>query len=205
MNKVVSKCKICRRLGFSVCGSQKCATKRKPYPPGVHGRSRKRRRNLSEYGMQLKEKQKIRFLYGITERQFQNYVKKSLSQSKQDVSDALASLLESRLDNIVFRLGFAESRSRAHQMVGHGHITVNGRRVNIPSYKVSKDDVIKISQTSLGNGLFKNLDIRLKKHEAPSWLEVSKDKTEAKVLGKPSVDEFLKSHNIKPIIEYYSR
>lgn len=196
-------CKTCRRLGFSVCGKEKCAVKRKPYPPGVHGRKRGKRRNISEYGLQLREKQKIRFLYGISEKQFRNYVLKALKQ--KDVVSHLAESLEFRLDNTVFKLGFASTRKAARQMVSHGHVTINGKTVNIPSCGLRVGDIVGLTTKALASGAVTNLDILLKKHETPSWLELLREKREGKVVSKPAIDEFVKYHNIKSIIEYYLR
>ena len=198
-------CKKCRRLGFSVCGKEKCAVKRKPYAPGIHGRKRGRRKNVSEYGLQLREKQRMRFLYGISEKQFRNYVEKALKQRRKDVVSYLAESLESRLDNAVFKLGLAPTRKAARQMVNHGHITVNGKVVNIPSYSLRVGDVIGLATKALASGVTTNLDILLKKYEAPSWLELMREKKAGKVVAKPSIDEFVKYHNIKPIIEHYLR
>lgn len=201
-------CKICRRLGFSVCGRGKCAFKRKPYPPGVHGRQGvggRRRRNVSEYGSQLKEKQKVKFLYGLRERQFKNLVQEAVSAKSSETGRRIVELLEIRLDNAIYRLGFASSRNAARQMVGHGHIRVNGRAVNIPSYRLKVGQAITIRPQSLSKGNLRDLDLRLKKYEPPAWLGLDKDKKEASVLRLPQPEEVDVGANLNSVIEFYSR
>lgn len=202
------KCKKCRRAGEKLflkgdrCFTPKCALVKKSYPPGVHGKSGKKKR-LSEYGIQLREKQKLKFMYGLREKQFSNYVAKSTAR-KIESSRALLEFLESRLDNAVFRCGFASSRAVARQIVGHGHILVNNRKVNIPSCGVKPEDIIKLRPQSLNKGIFSNLDLFLKKYEAPAWLSVDKSKKECKILTKP-LDGAAPDININAIIEFYSR
>lgn len=204
--KTAITCKTCRRLGMSVCGKVKCAFKRKPYPPGVHGRAF--RRGASEYGTQLAEKQKMKFSYGLREKQFSNYVSKAVNQKAMPTGDALVTYLETRLDNAVYRLGFASSRAAARQIVNHGHIMVDGKRVSIPSYKVLPGKLITVRQQSLGKGFFSNIDSNLKKHETPTWLELDREKKTGRVASHPqrdSLDEMERSFNINAIVEYYSR
>lgn len=196
-------CKKCRRLGVSVCGREKCALKRKPYPPGEHGKSF--RRGGSEYGLQLKEKQKVKFLYGLRERQFKNYAASAASQHKVPAGEALVLSLESRLDNIVYKLGFAPTRASARQMVNHGHVGVNGRRVNIPSCQVKVEDTIELRKESRPKGLFANLELTIKKYNPPEWLELNKSEFRGKMISSPSTSELAKSYNINAIVEYYSR
>ena len=200
-------CRTCRRLGTSICGREKCAFKRKPYPPGEHGRSLKYPRNPSEYGLQLREKQKLKFLYNLREAQFRNYVHEAEKRSGNSAENLLA-ILESRLDNVVYRLGLAGSRTQARQAVTHGHFWVSGRRVSIPSYRVRKGDTVSIRPQSTGKGMFKDLDTTLKKYAPPAWLELDKEKKEGKVLGAPSLaaDPALEQGvSIKAIVEFYSR
>ena len=193
------KCKICRRAGEKLflkgerCFSAKCALVRKPYIPGIHGGGMKKAggrgsRRPSEYGLQLREKQKLKNLYELREKQFASYVEKAIT-SKTKSGTRLMELLESRLDNVIFRLGFAVSRSVARQMVSHGHIWVNGRRSTIASRQLHKNDVIAIRPQSAGKGMFVNLDVLLKKYNAPVWLSVDKDKKEGIIKGVPTVDE----------------
>lgn len=196
-------CKKCRRLGVSVCGREKCALKRKPYPPGEHGKSF--RRGGSEYGIQLKEKQKVKFLYGLRERQFKNYVLSAVSQHKIPAGDQLVLSLESRLDNIVYRLGFAPTRAAARQMVNHGHIWVSGRRVNSPSFQLKVGDIVEIRTGSRQKGIFANLDFTMKKYNPPEWTDLNKSEFKGKVIAHPSTQELVKSYNINAIVEYYSR
>lgn len=200
-------CKTCRRLGFSVCGREKCALKRKPYPPGIHGRAKvsRRRSSSSEYGIQLKEKQKIKLLYGLRERQFKNTILKAISAKSAETSRRIVELLESRLDNVVYRLGFTLSRRAARQMVGHGHIMVDGRRTTIPSRFIKKDQVISIRPQSAGRGIFTDLDLRLKKYQAPSWISLDVNRHEGRVTGLPSPEEADSGVNLNAVIEFYSR
>jgi len=200
-------CKVCRRLGFSVCGREKCAFKRKPYAPGVHGRQGfgRRRRNVSEYGAQLKEKQKVKFLYGLRERQFKNIILKAIAAKSSETGRRIIELLETRLDNAVYRLGFASSRNAARQIVGHRHIKVDGRVVNIPSYHVKVGQTISIKPKSLSGGVFKDIDLKLKKHGAPSWLLLDKDKKEALVSKLPAPDEVDVGASLNSVVEFYSR
>ncbi|MFH1462228.1 MAG: 30S ribosomal protein S4 [bacterium] len=206
-----SKCKICRRLGVKLflksekCLSSKCPMIKKPYPPGPKGT--KRRRSLSEYGAELKEKQKLRNWYNLEERQFRKYVKETLGARRkvEDTASLLIKTLESRFDNVVFRLGFAPSRFAARQMISHRHLLVKGRPINISSYLVKKGDIIKVSEKSVKKNLFRNLPSILKKHKSPSWLQLNIEKLEGKVTGEPSLDEALPPAEISSIFEYYSR
>lgn len=203
----VSQCKICRRIGEKLflkgerCFTPKCAMIKKPYKPGVH---KKTRVLLSEYGRQLNEKQKIRKTYGLLEKQFKNYVKAAIKE-KGDSRENLMKKLEKRLDNTVFRLGWAKSRNLARQIVSHGHILVNNRKVNIPSYQVKIGDVIALKEKSKKSSLFENLKISLKKYQTPSWLSLNKEKLEGKVVSQPTIEDLGDLSGIGMIIEYYSR
>src|SRR3989344_3777531 len=141
-------CKKCRRLGVSVCGREKCALKRKPYPPGIHGKAF--RRSSSEFGAQLAAKQKVKFSYGLRESQFKKYIVQAIDQKTMKTGEAILAYLESRLDNVVYRLGFAATRAAARQMVNHGHIWVNGKRVSIPSFQVRTGNEISVRPQSAG-------------------------------------------------------
>jgi small subunit ribosomal protein S4 len=206
-----SKCKICRRAGVKLflkgerCFSAKCALLRKPYVPGPKGK--RRFRAVSDYGKELREKQKLRAWYNLRETQFRNYVKLALGArgKVEDAATLLIEILESRLDNVVFRLGFTTSREAARQMVSHRHILVNGRKTNIPSYKIKKGDVIKIDPVSLNKNLFKNLVSAIKKYKAPSWLSLDTEKMEAKIIGKPNLEEAAPPAEVALIFEYYSK
>lgn len=203
-----SKCKKCRRAGEKLflkgdrCYIQKCAMVKRPYAPGQHGQ--KRKRGPSEFGIRLKEKQHLRSIYGLREAQFRKYFT-AASRKKGVTGEELMKLLESRLDNAVYRAGFAASRSVARQMVSHGHINVNGRRVNIPSYFVKKDNVITIHSGSEKKAIFKGLEVRLKKYEPAAWLSLDKEKTVCKVLRSPGAEDAGFSGNLQWIVEYYSR
>lgn len=181
------------------CNSPKCVTARRPHRPGMHGKSYKA---LSEFGTQLKEKQKIRFTYGLRERQMANLVKKA-ARNPGITGPMIISLLESRLDNVVYRLGFAQSRSVGRQLVGHGHILVNGRRTTAPSAQVKVGDVIAIRPQSKDSVMFRELPERLKKHDAPVWLKLDADKQEGKVVSAPK--DFDIPFDVNLVVDFYSK
>ena len=182
------------------CSSPKCAVIRRQQKPGQHGAARVRA--MSEFGTQLKEKQKFQFSYGIRESQVRSLFTKAL-KSSAITGETFLSLLESRLDNVVFRLGFAESRSVARQMVSHGHITVNGRKLNIPSYSVRLGDIISIRKESRDSKNLLDLPNYLAKYEAPVWLSLDKEKLEGKVLEKPK--DFDVNFDVNLVVDYYSK
>lgn len=196
-------CKICRRIGSSVCGRDKCAFRRKPYPPGMHGK--KSRRGTSEFGTQLREKQKLRSLYHLREQQFKNYVLAAMQAKGADAGEKLMESLERRLDNAVYLAGFTSSLSTARQLVNHGHILVNDRKVKIPSFMVKAGDVISLAARSRQSALFKDIEVALKKHAAPVWMSVDTELWQAKITGVPDVKASAPLHNTKLIIEYYAR
>lgn len=171
------------------------------YPPGMHGPKQHRARR-TQYGIQLREKQKVKTIYAVLEKQFRNYVLKAMRISG-DSGENLMAMLESRLDNIVYRLGFAQSRGIARQLVSHNHILVNNKSVNIPSYNVKVGD--KVSIRAKSGKMFENLDKSTQKSETPSWLECDLKGLEGKVLGIPVFDEVKQNLNIPLIIEFYSR
>src|SRR3989344_533044 len=179
------KFKICRRLGPGVY--DKCQTRKFSSASGKFGGPNARRpKALSEYGTQLIEKQKIRFSYGITERQLSNYVKKASHIKGAHTVEKFYEELESRLDNAVYRMGLAASRRAARQMVSHGHFIVNDHKVTIPSYEVKIGDIIKIREGSKGSKLFEGLAEKLKDYNAPAWVTFDVSAQEGKVLGKPA-------------------
>ncbi|MBN1637471.1 MAG: 30S ribosomal protein S4 [Ignavibacteriales bacterium] len=202
-----ANCKLCRRekqklfLKGSRCNTDKCSLEKRNYIPGQHGLSR--RMKFSEYGVQLREKQKVKRMYGLVETQFKNYYEKALRQ-KGVTGANLIKLLERRLDNIVFRLGFAASRKEARQLVLHRHFLVNDKLVNIPSYLVSTGDVISVREKS------KQLDVihkslrKVKDHQY-SWLEVDKAKLTGTILQIPEREEIPIQANEQLIIELYSK
>ena len=170
-------------------------------------KKKKRRTAISEYGKELREKQKLRNWYNLKERQFRKYVKEALG-ARGKVEDAAAlfiKILESRLDNVVFRLGFVSSRPSARQLISHGHILVNDRLVNIASFSVKKGDKINIKPGSSKKNIFRNLPSVLKKHKPPSWLKLNAQNLEGKVVGVPNLEEAAPPAEISSIFEYYSR
>lgn len=195
-------CKQCRRIGETVCGKAKCAVTKRNYPPGQHGLKRKRR--LTEYGLQLREKQKAKLLYGIMEKQFRNYY---IHASKEggNSGDLLLKSLEKRFDNVVYRCGFASTRRQARQLVNHGHFKVNGKSCDIPSRKVKIGDVISVKDSSAKSAYFKELMGSMKMHETPDWLDVSADNFTVKVQAEPSKANAEPSIAVNLIVEYYSR
>lgn len=200
--------KISRRLGENLALkaersiSPKSAFLRKPYPPGVHGK--RRRRALSDFGSQLREKQKVRFTYGVGERQFKKYFETARNR-KGATDENLITILESRLDNIVWRAGLAVSRSVARQLVSHGHFLVNSRRLTIPSYEVKPGDAITIRPKSAAKQIFLDQLVKFKKHQAPSWLEKNISSSSVTVKSWPQMKELPLNFDINAIIEFYSR
>lgn len=178
---------------------------RRAYPPGM--KKKRRSRGLSEYGEELREKQRLKKWYNLGERQFKNYVKEILAKRKsgEDAADALIKKLECRLDNVVFRLGFAQSRYQARQLVSHGHFLVNSKKVNIPSYQVKKGDKIAIlPQKRQKKGLI-IISAMLKKYQPPSWLVLNIDKMEGEVKEYPTIQEVIPPAEASTIFSYYSR
>ncbi|TDY42828.1 SSU ribosomal protein S4P [Alicyclobacillus sacchari] len=200
-------CRLCRREGIKLylkgerCFSEKCAIDKRPYAPGQHGQGRKRN---SEYGSQLREKQKARRYYGVLESQFERYYEEA-ARRRGVTGETLLSLLESRLDNVVYRLGFAASRAEARQIVRHGHIEVNGRRVDIPSFLAREGDVIAIREKSRDNGRIKELVESIGNRTIPAWLQLDVEKLSGKVLRKPEREEIDTPVAEQMIVEYYSR
>ncbi len=192
---------MCRRVGEKLCTTDKCPTLRRNYPPGVHGPTGKIR--LTPFGIQQQEKQKAKWIYGLRERQFRNYFEKA-KKVKGDTGRLLSQYLEMRLDNVVFRLGWAKTRSQARQIVKHGKIEVNGRKLDVPSYITRPNDVIIIKKAAQESPYFKALIPSLEKHETPSWLNSSGNFT-GKVLNMPPDEELKQNFDAKLIVEFYSR
>ncbi len=178
------KCRLCRREGYSVCGCKKCALTRRDKPPGVQ---RWQTRKLSDYGVHLREKQKVKRIYGMLEKQFRRFFSIA-SKSKGNTGETLLIMLERRLDNVIYRAGFASTRSWARQIVNHGHITVNGRRCDIASYLVKPGDIIQ-ARREKSAALLKSNHEETKGRNAPSWLESDGEAARAKVLGMPTRQE----------------
>jgi len=182
----------------------KCAWERRKSAPGDKS-TQQRRRRISEYGTQLREKQKARAIYGVLERQFRNYYKKA-TRLEGVTGDRLLQLLESRLDNVVYRLGFADSRRQSRQIVGHGHIQVNGKKVNIPSYQVKAGDRISWREQSKKTGLFEIVSNGMGANSIiPSWLHVDSDKAVGEVVSMPRTSDVELTIDTRQIVEYYSR
>lgn len=194
------KTKISRKFGEPIFGDDKYFERRK-YAPGQHGNARKRG-NLSDYGVQLKEKQKTKFIYGLLERQFRNLFEKA-SRKEGITGDNLLQALESRLDNVVFRMGVATTRSQARQFVGHKHITVNGKLVNIPSYAVKPGDVVAVRERSKSLELITNAVAASK--NTYEWIQFDSNNLEAKFLEYPSRDIIPENIQDHLIVELYSK
>ncbi|QGU96468.1 30S ribosomal protein S4 [Clostridium bovifaecis] len=198
-------CRICRREGMKLflkgdrCYTDKCSFARRGYAPGQHGQSRKK---LSNYGIQLREKQKARKLYGVLEGQFRRYYEKAATM-KGITGENLLKLLEMRLDNVVYRIGFGGSRSEARQLVTHGHFLVNGKKVDIPSYQVSAGDVITVREKSRASEKFKVFAENPK--TVPAWLQGSTENFEAKVVAEPARTDIDVPVNETLIVELYSK
>lgn len=188
-----------RRYGFSTLESGKELAKR-PYTPGVHGKDRKRK--LSEYGIQLQEKQKARFMYGLTEKQFHKVFEKA-SKMKGIAGDNMFVLLESRIDNLVYRMGMARTRRSARQIVNHGHILVNGTKVNIPSYTCKPGDVISVKENSKNHPAI--VDALALKVSTPAYVEFDEAKMTGKYIRVPDRSELNPDINEQLIVEYYNR
>jgi len=202
------KCKLCRREGAKLmlkgdrCLTPKCAMVKRNYPPGVHGP--KGRGRPSGYNLQLREKQKAKRIYNLMEKQFKlTFVR--ASREKGDVGANLMKLLETRLDNVVFRLGWANSRSQARELVSHRHFKVNDKIINIPSYHLKTGDLLTIKKSSSTNKQFANLNEQLKKAAIPGWLNLDINEMTAKVLHQPGQDDLEKGINTPLIVEFYSR
>lgn len=206
----IPECKICRRQGIKLflkgerCFSPKCALIKKPYAPGQKLKSR--RKSLSEYGKELREKQILKNWYNLKERQFAKYINQILEKrgKVEDAGNLLIKKIASRLDNVVFSLGFATSRKQARQQVCHNHFLVNEKKVNTPSFQVKKGDIIKLSEGSRKKKIFENIEARLKKHKFPSWVEFDAQNLEAKIISDP-FEETEIPVEISKIFEYYSR
>jgi small subunit ribosomal protein S4 len=174
------------------------------YPPGMHGKKYQRR--LSEYGQQLQSKQKVKQTYRMMEKQFKNWVKDAI-KSKQETGEFLVKKLENRLDNVIYRAGLAQSRDQARQVVNHGHILVNGRKINLPSYEVKMGDTLQVKEGSLKSPYF-SIAVQqwIKRYEPPKWIELDKDNFKIKVSGLPTVqDSGLENKDVRSLIEFYSR
>jgi small subunit ribosomal protein S4 len=202
-----SVCRLCRREGSKLflkgerCYTKKCAFERRPTPPGQHG---VRRRKMGDYGIQLREKQKVRRVYRVLEKQFKNYFE--VAESRPGVTgENLLRLLELRMDNVVYRMGLARSRDHARQLVGHGHFAVNGRATNIPSFQLKPGDRIEVRESRVAREPFKLAKETLRSHQAPEWLTVDPVKLSGTVVAAPRRDQMPMELNEQLVVEYYSR
>jgi small subunit ribosomal protein S4 len=199
-------CRLCRREGTKLylkgekCYTDKCPVVRRPFPPGQHGQGR---RKLSEYGVQLREKQKLRRTYGVLEGQFRRYLDKA-SRKSGVTGTTLLQLLERRLDNVVYRMGFASSRAEARQLVRHGHFTVNGRKVDIPSFSTRPGDVVAVRESSRDKGRFKEVRESAPRG-VPAWLEVDRSQLRGTVVRLPNREDIDVPVQEHLVIELYSR
>lgn len=205
-----AKCRICRRAGTKLflkgerCFTPKCAIVRRNYPPGVQG-AKKARPRLTTFGIQLREKQRARQVYRISETQMENYFAKAIKK-KGDTGILMQQFLEERLDNAVYRLGWARSRDEARQIVSHGYIRINEKKVSIPSYQVKVGEVVSLRPASEQNKHFTDVIMpRLEQQTLPSWLVAEKGRFQGKVVGIPQGDDLISPFDMKLIVEYYSR
>ena len=201
-------CRLCRREGQKLflkgekCYTEKCPIDRRNYPPGMHGQNRRQR--VSEYGLHLREKQKLRRIYGVLERQFRRHYEEA-TRRKGVTGENLLIILESRLDNVVYRLGFAPSRPAARQLVMHGHFMVNGQKVDIPSYLVKAGDTIAVRERSRNLRLIKESVEGAKSRGVPEWLELDPEALSGRVKSLPSRDQIDVQVQEHLIVEHYSR
>ena len=200
-------CKLCRRektklfLKGAKCDSPKCPIEIRPYPPGEHGRNRPKE---GDYLQQIREKQKARRIYGILERQFHGYYEEAVRKHGR-TGETMLQLLERRMDNVVFRAGFAKSRDMARQLVTHGHFTVNGRKVDIPSYRVSENDIVEVAPSSLEMTPFIIARAEVGERTVPAWLEVVPDKMRVLVHSLPVRAQIDTQVQEQLIVEFYSK
>jgi small subunit ribosomal protein S4 len=193
--------RITRRFGTPIFGPTKYLERRN-YPPGMHGP--KSRRKLTDYGMGLVEKQKLRYYYGLLERQFRGVYERALRR-RGVTGEQMLQILETRLDNVVYHLGFANTRAAARQLVGHGHVKVNGRKVSIPSFALKVSDVVEIKETARSRQIAtKNLESSTSR-AVPDWLSLTKDSFKGAVMRIPTMDEINPIANVQSVVEFYSR
>jgi len=200
-------CRICRREGLKLflkgsrCYTRKCSFERRSTPPGMNTQ---RRRKVSEFGIQLREKQKVRKSYSVLEKQFRNYFEKA-EQRKGMTGENLLRLLEMRLDNVVFRMGLASSRAQARQLVSHGHFAVNGRPTNVPSFPTKVGDRIEVREARRGREIFKVVAETVKSAQIPDWVSVDGKQLAGSVLAEPAREQMPPEFNEQLVVEFYSR
>ncbi len=203
-----SVCRLCRREGGKLflkgerCYGSKCAIERRQYAPGQHGQ--RMQRKVSDYGVRLREKQKVRRIYGLMEVQFKNTFHKA-AKKKGVTGEIFLQYLEQRLDNVVYRFGFASSRPEARQLVRHGHIVVNGRRVNIPSFRVRQDDQVQIKEKSPRRDVIKEKVAVAETRGLPPWLQLNKEELSGRIVGEPARDDIKMEIKEQYIVELYSK
>lgn len=201
-------CRLCRREGMKLflkgdrCFKEKCAIERRGYPPGQHGQRRSRR--MQGYGIQLREKQKVKRIYGVLESQFRTYFKEA-DRRKGITGENLLVMLERRLDNVVFSLGFASSRAQARQLVRHGHIEVDGRKTTIPSYQVRQDQVVSVREKSRKNDFIRQSLDTVRGRGVPAWLELDADNYTGRVVALPTREDIKLPIEEQLIVELYSK
>jgi small subunit ribosomal protein S4 len=200
-------CRLCRRAGVKLflkgerCYTPRCAVEKRRKPPGSQPM---RRRRTSDWGTQLREKQKARQIYGVLEKQFRNYF--SEAQRRPGMTGVyLLQILEERLDNVTYRLNFADSRSQARQLVSHGHIMVNDRKVDIPSYRVKVDDVVVWKESSKETGIYAQMSEDIPRRPLPNWLSLDKEKMAGRVVSLPQLSEIDTGIDLRLVVEHYSR
>ncbi|GIW40090.1 MAG: 30S ribosomal protein S4 [Candidatus Binatia bacterium] len=202
-----SVCRLCRREGLKLflkgdrCFTDKCAIERRNYPPGVHGQ---RRTKFSEYALQLREKQKIKRIYGVLERQFRRYFREA-ERLRGVTGENLLVLLERRLDNMVYRMGFATSRAEARQLVRHGHFLVNGRKVDIPSYLLEPGDVVSVREKSRTIARIQDAMAQAERRGIPDWIEVQREAFSARLKHLPTRADLTEPVNERLVVELYSK
>jgi small subunit ribosomal protein S4 len=200
-------CRICRREGLKLflkgsrCYTKKCSFERRSTPPGMNTM---RRRKVSEFGIQLREKQKVRKSYSVLEKQFRNYFEKA-EQHKGMTGENLLRMLEMRLDNVVYRMGFASSRAQARQLVSHGHFAVNGRPTNIPSFGTKVGDRVEVRESRRNREFFKTVAETVKSSQIPEWVGIDAAKLSGSVLAEPAREQMPAEFNEQLVVEFYSR
>jgi small subunit ribosomal protein S4 len=202
-----SVCKLCRREGEKLflkgtrCYTDKCAIERRPYPPGVHGQ---RRAKISDYGVQLREKQKLKRIYGLQERPMTNLFLKAI-RMKGVTGETMLSMLERRFDNVVYKIGFAASRTEARQLVKHAHFLVNGKKVNVPSMKLNVGDIVELRDSSRGIAKLASSFDTYSMREVPAWLDVDKSKFKGTVRDMPKREDVTSQIEERLVVELYSK
>ncbi len=195
------KCRKCRRYGVSLCGTAKCALLRRQTPPGPRSL---RRRKISDRGQQLMEKQKVRFAYGLMERQFHDYYEWAVRRPGV-TGELLMRALEERLDNVVFRLGFASTRAQARQLVTHGLVAVNGAKLDVPSARMRVGAAVSLTERGQRSEYAKILKLEIQSRETPGWLEVDREGLTGRMVAEPGAGDYEAHFNPNAIVEYYSR